>query len=139
MKQNGPGFTSFLPGIAWFFIVAALVFMPGNDMPEAGWLDLPNLDKIVHAVMFGGLTFLFCLPICRSQYPVKLKYSTCMRIALAAIAWGIGVEFIQRFFVSGRSFEMADWAADTAGVLAAWWLSRKLIKTRHTRAIRQQQ
>ena len=139
MKRNDPGFKSFLPGIAWFFIVGVLVFMPGNDLPEPGWLDFPYLDKIVHAGMFGGLTFLFCLPICKSQYPVKQKYSTCMRIVLAAIAWGLAVEFIQKFFVPGRSFEIADWAADTAGVLTGWWLSRIFIRTRHTRSIRQQQ
>ncbi|MEO6818441.1 MAG: hypothetical protein ABI204_01845 [Ginsengibacter sp.] len=34
----------FMPGIAWFFIVAILVFMPGDDVPDVGWIHLYDVD-----------------------------------------------------------------------------------------------
>ena len=51
-----------------------------------------------------------------------------MRIALAAIVWGITVEFIQKFFIPGRDFDLLDWAADSFGVLIAYWLCVKILK-----------
>ena len=127
MKENKIAFKNFLPGIAWFFIVALLVFMPGKEVPNVSWFSIPHFDKIVHAGMFGGITLLFCLPYFTAPYSLKYKLNQVTRIALAAIVWGIAVEFIQKYFVAGRSFEWIDWAADSAGVLIGWWICRKLL------------
>ena len=119
----------FLPGIAWFFIVATLTLMPGSDVPKVGWLDsIKNLDKFVHAVLFGGLTFLFMLPYFKSGFSFLQKRNYLIRVSLAAIVWGITVEFIQRFYIPGRSFELLDWAADSLGVVIAFWICIKVIK-----------
>jgi len=47
---------------------------------------------------------------------------------LAAIVWGITVEFLQKYFVIGRDFDLLDWAADSVGVLIAFLLCREIIK-----------
>ena len=56
---------SFLPGIAWFFVVLTLVILPGDDIPQPrGWFEWINLiqfDKIVHIGIFSLLSFLFIL------------------------------------------------------------------------------
>lgn len=127
-KQKIP-FKKFLPGIAWFFIVALLTLMPGSDIPKVGWLDsIPNFDKVVHAGLFGGLTFLFYLPYFKSSFSHQQKINYLIRIALAAIVWGITVEFIQKYFIPGRDFDLLDWAADSLGVLIAYWLCVKILK-----------
>lgn len=119
----------FLPGIAWFFIVGILTLMPGKDVPQVNWLDsIWQFDKLVHATLFGGMTFLFCLPLVK--YPIthreKLHYFT--RIVLAVIVWGITIEFLQKYFIPGRDFELLDWAADTVGALIALWLVIRILK-----------
>jgi VanZ family protein len=127
MEQQKIPFKKFLPGIAWFFIVAILTLMPGKDVPEVGWMDgIPNFDKLVHAGLFGGLTFLFCLPYFKSSFSRKQKINHFIRITLAVIVWGITVEFIQKYFVA-RDFELLDWAADSVGALIAFWLSMKIL------------
>lgn len=128
MVQDKISFKKFLPGIAWLFIVSVLVFMPGNDLPKASWLDGLPIDKIVHATLFGGLVFFFCLPYFRSShlYVQKINYFT--KIFLGAVIWGITVEVIQKYFVPGRGFEWLDWAADSAGALIAFWISIKITK-----------
>lgn len=129
MKQQKIPLKKFLPGIVWFLIVAVLTLMPGKDVPDVGWLNsIFGFDKIVHAGLFGGLTFLFCLPYIRSSYSHGEKINHFIRVALAVIVWGITVEFIQKYFVPGRDFELLDWAADSAGVLIAFWLSIKIQK-----------
>jgi len=138
-KQKIP-FKKFLPGIAWFFIVAVLTLLPGSDIPKVGWLDsIPNFDKVVHAGLFGGLTFLFYLPYFESSFSHRQKINYLIRIALAAIVWGITVEFIQKFFIPGRDFDLLDWAADSAGVLIAYWLCVKILKYFEKKAVQKAQ
>ncbi|HEY5464930.1 MAG TPA: VanZ family protein [Hanamia sp.] len=128
MEQQKIPFKKFLPGIAWFFIVAVLTLMPGSDIPKVGWLDsIQNFDKIVHAGLFGGLTFLFSLPYFKINFSFVQKRNYLIRISLAAIIWGITVEFIQRY-IPGRDFDLLDWAADSAGVLIAYWICIKIMK-----------
>ena len=62
-----------------------------------------------------------------------------IRIALAAIVWGITVEFIQKFFIPGRDFDLLDWAADSAGVLIAYWLCVKILKYFEKKAVQKAQ
>ena len=129
MEQQKISFKKFLPGIAWFFIVGILTLMPGSDVPKVTWLDnIKNFDKIVHAGLFGGLTFFFFLPYFKSGISFRQKINYLIRISLAAIVWGITVEFIQRFYIPGRDFDLLDWAADSAGVLISFWICIKIMK-----------
>ena len=128
MENKKISFKYFLPGIAWFFIVAVLTLMPGKDVPQIGWLDFPNFDKLVHAGLFGGLALLFGLPLLKAQLSFQQKIHFFLRISLAAIVWGITVEFLQKFFIPGRDFELLDWAADSVGVLIALWLLIMMLK-----------
>jgi VanZ family protein len=137
MKQQQIPFKKFLPGIAWFFIVALLTFLPGKDLPEVSWLDsIYSFDKVVHAGLFGGLAFLFCLPYFKSALSYRQKINHFIRIALAAVVWGIAVEFIQKYFVPGRDFDLLDWAADSMGVAIAFWFCKYILRRIHFRGVR---
>ncbi len=117
-------FKKFLPGIAWFFIVLVLTCMPGSDVPKIRWLDGIYFDKWVHAGMFGGLTFLFSFPFFKSDFSTIERLHYFIRIALAASIWGLTIEFIQKYFVISRDFDLLDWAADSVGVVIAFWFCR---------------
>ncbi|MEP6947871.1 MAG: VanZ family protein [Ginsengibacter sp.] len=119
----------FLPGIAWFFIVLVLTCLPGRDIPKIGWLNKIYFDKWVHIGMFGGLTFLFCWPLYNSDFSTQKRINYFIKIATAASIWGLTIEFIQRFYIPGRSFDLLDWAADSLGALIAlWFCVKKFIK-----------
>jgi VanZ family protein len=111
----------FLPGIAWFLIVLVLTCLPGKDIPKIGWLDEVYFDKWVHIGLFGGLTLLFCWPFYRSGVTNRQRMHYFVKIALSVSLWGLTIEFIQRFYIPGRSFDLLDWAADSAGALIALW------------------
>ena len=136
MEQQIISLNKFLPVIAWFFIVAILTLMPGRDVPKVSWLDnIKNFDKVVHAGLFGGLSFLFFLPYFKTGFSLKQKRNYLIRISLAVIVWGITVEFLQRFYIPGRDFDLLDWAADSAGVLIAFWICIKIIKHFENKAV----
>jgi hypothetical protein len=126
-QKNTLRFIQFLPGIAWFLFVLALICLPGEDMPEEpGWFDIPHFDKIVHAGLFGGIVFWFCLPLKKAALSRDNKANWFIKITIATILWGIATEYMQKFFIEGRQFDLVDWAADSAGAIVALLISRKL-------------
>lgn len=120
-------FKKFIPGIAWFFIVLVLLCTPGEDLPEVDWLtNIDYYDKAIHAGIFGVLTGLFCLPFYKSAFNKQERINYFLKIAMVASLWGLTTEFIQKFFIPGRSFDLLDWAADSLGALIAFWFCRKV-------------
>ncbi len=115
----------FIPGIAWFFVVLVLLCMPAQDIPTSNWFDGIYIDKWVHAGIFGLLALLFMLPVAFSPMEPKEKLQFFIRVAIATSLWGISTEFIQKFWIPGRSFDLLDWAADSLGGIIAFMLCRK--------------
>ena len=115
----------FLPGIAWFFVVLVLICMPSQNVPAANWLDKIHVDKWVHTGIFGLLALLFMLPVALSPMEPAQKLQFCIRVAIATSLWGISTEFIQKFWIPGRSFDLFDWAADSLGGIIAFMICRK--------------
>lgn len=109
----------FIPGIAWFFVVLVMLCLPGKDIPGTSWLDKIFFDKWVHAGVFGLLALLFMLPFGISPLDKREKLQYFIRIAIATSLWGLTTEFIQRYLVTGRSFDLLDWASDSLGALVA--------------------
>ncbi len=124
----------FLPGIAWFFIVLVLTCLPGKDIPKIGWLDKIYFDKWVHIGLFGGLTFWFCWPFYKSVIYAKQRLYYFIAIAIASSIWGLCIEFIQKYFIPGRTYDLLDWAADSVGCLIAFiFCNRFFIKNDKSR------
>ena len=112
----------FIPGIAWFFLILVLISLPGSKIPTVEtWLNDIYFDKWVHAGLFGMLVFLFIYPIYKKLVlPLQVKRNWAIKIAIAAVIWGLTTEFIQKFFIPDRSFDIYDLAAYTAGILVAY-------------------
>ncbi len=124
-------FKKFIPGIAWFFLVLLLICLPGDDLPKSdNWMNAIMFDKWVHIGLFGTLAFLFMRPFAISTLAKEKIVKILVKIALSVSIWGLTTEFIQKFFVPGRSFDMWDWAADSAGALLAFLVSLKIYNLR---------
>ncbi len=120
-------FKQFLPGIIWFYIVLVGLCFPGSgNKDKKSWFDSIYGDKFVHAFLFGLLVYFFVKPILKAELTLKEKRAWLLKIALAGSIWGLTTEFIQKFFIPNRSFELMDWAADTCGIIiAAFYLHNK--------------
>ncbi len=114
-----------IPGIAWFLIVLVLVCLPGKDVPDPEWITMPDFDKLVHAGLFGGIVFWFCMPFRNAPVERARKINVFIKIMLATVIWGITTEFIQKFFIEGRQFDLLDWAADSLGAVIAYFVSKR--------------
>ena len=103
--------------------------MPGSDLPKTvDWLDKIFFDKWVHVFIFGLMNFLFLSPLFKSSLPDSKKTGLGFLIAICLIAWGLSVEFLQKYYVPSRGYELTDWAADCAGVVFGSFFSRYILK-----------
>ncbi len=91
----------------------------------------PHIDKLIHLVEFGILSFLTCWSLSSVQIWKKSRYKIILAIAITSL-YAASDEFHQ-LFTPNRSVEVLDWAADTVGAIIAGFLWYLLINRRHTR------
>jgi VanZ family protein len=89
----------------WWASIALVIYLslkPGLELPGDFW----SADKVYHSLAYAWLMFL-----------PELLFDARRRpgIALALVAMGIAIEYIQPSF--GRTFEYGDMAVDAVGVL----------------------
>ena len=97
--------------IGWGMILTVIVLslIPVEvDLSDGG-------DKWSHLLAYGGLMFWF-----GGLFSDAIRQ---LQIALALIAMGVALEFLQRE-TGYRSFEVADMVANSIGVLLGWGLVR---------------
>lgn len=71
-------------------------------------------------ICFVWYAYLFLLvPYCKKQVFTNDKKHYAIIVSLAICSWALAIEFIQKNFVKGRSYELTDWLAGCTGVLIA--------------------
>lgn len=119
----------FIPALAWFIIATILFALPGDDLPANTFLEKIYFDKWVHTGLFAGLTFLTALPFIQNQQFTK---KLLIKIIISFIIYGVLIEYMQKYWVKGRSFDVTDIIADTAGCIvgayACSWLLQRVSK-----------
>ena len=106
---------SFIPAITWFVIPIILLTLPGSSFPKENWLDKIWFDKWVHIGMFAIMVTLWCWASRKLYAPGRSLRNIFIYIGLAGIAYGIGMEFVQKYFIINRSFDGGDIIADAVG------------------------
>jgi hypothetical protein len=104
--------------IFWFLLMCFLFFLPGSALPKEDWLDRIYFDKWVHTGLFAILLFLW-----RSSFKLKLSSYNAV-LMICALVYGLSVEFIQKYWVVNRSFDLVDVLFDMLGAsigLTLWW------------------
>ena len=96
-------------------IILLLTMTPGENMPQTSlWDEILSFDKIAHIFIFAVLVYLMIIGL-RKQYSYVFLRQYALRTSLiTGIAYGLIIEIIQ-YYIPGRSFELADLLADSAG------------------------
>ncbi len=115
----------FLPAIGWFMVSLVLLCLPGSSLPRYPWLALVYADKWVHITLFFIVCFLFNRPFRHSGYGTDSRKEWFLLITVSGIFYGTFMEFVQKYWIPNRSFEILDIAADSLGCLLAYFYSLK--------------
>jgi len=111
------------PALGWFLITTMLLCLPGSAFPKEHWFDKIWLDKWIHTGLFALMVFLWCRAILHRAQKRVLAFR---RIAFYFFLYGIVMEFIQKYFIPNRSFDIGDVIADGIGCLTGLILSFRL-------------
>jgi len=121
--------SSFIPAICWFIFSTLLLIIPGSELPGEDWMGKIWLDKWIHIGMFSIMVILWCLPISLKRFDnnkLKIIFLYC---GIVWLLYGIGMEFIQKFYIPNRSFDAGDIVADATGcTIGVLYSIRKYIK-----------
>ena len=108
----------------WLFtgclLIALVVYL--SLIPALPSIDITAADKVAHIFAYATLTLWFL-----QLYPADRR----AMLVIGFIMMGIALEFLQELTAS-RSFEYADIAANTGGVVLGWLLAKtRLSNTLH--------
>ncbi|HEY5507907.1 MAG TPA: VanZ family protein [Paludibacter sp.] len=83
-------------------------------------LEIPNLDKLVHFLMYAGLTTVLIWDFKkRRKSNSNLQFFVLICIFFPILFGGI-VEILQSAYFAPRTGDWFDWLADISGVLTAY-------------------
>ena len=106
---------TFIPGLLWLVIATILLTLPGSSFPTDDWLSRIWFDKWVHIGLFAIAVVLWCWAL-QSKYTERNALVKAFGICAAAwLGYGVGMEFVQRYFIVNRSFDAGDIIADAVG------------------------
>lgn len=122
----------YLLSVVCLLLICYLTLVP-KPLPENDLGLIPGLDKIVHAIMFFGLTLciitdnarrrIISLP--QSQPVTRLGRITAM--VVAAVTGGV-IEILQQEMHIGRSGDWIDLLSDWSGVIVAGFFAPMIIR-----------
>jgi len=105
-------------------MIFILLALPGNMLPNENHLTIPNLDKYVHIILFGTFVFLWSLYFAikneKKVFPIRKSLS----ILIIACLYGTAMEYVQKYFIPNRDFDIYDIAADVLGAVLGFLIVR---------------
>lgn len=104
--------------ILWTGCIFILSALPGKDLPQ---VDLWQSDKLVHALMYGIMCYLWARSIS------KPLFSALLGAVLISSCFGMAMEWMQETFFIDRSFDWMDVLANEIGVMLIPVFFRKRI------------
>ena len=117
----------------WPTLTVVAVIIYATWFPDPVGADelpvIPHIDKLVHAVMFGGLAgaamfdYHRASPASRPLGPRAVTAACCL-----AAAFGVVDEVVQGMLSIGRATDPADILADIAGIAVAAFTAPPLIR-----------
>lgn len=116
-----------LYAVGWFVICTVLLTLPGSAFPEENWLNKIWFDKWVHIGLFSVLVFLWCLAISAEKKIFKSVQQLFVWVTLGGCVYGIVMEYVQKYFIPNRSFDIGDIIADTIGSIVGLVVATKLL------------
>jgi VanZ family protein len=108
--------------IIWTIAVFGLLAMPMSNVKEVGILDLFEIDKLVHLILFSVFTFLWGTYLCEKKFKNELR--VLIVLTLVASGYGLIMEFYQKYFTE-RNFSILDALADSLGAIIGTLITKE--------------
>ena len=110
--------------VLWTFFILILMAIPGKMLPEEEKTFIPNLDKLVHATLFGCFVFLWSIYYATRKERNNHSNSRYFLIMIVACLYGYGTELMQKYIIPNRDYDIYDILADSIGAVLGFLFVR---------------
>lgn len=123
-------FKRFIPALLYLIVCTILLCLPKQSLPDTGigWFNVYHIDKLIHAILFAILVYLFCSPIRLKGFLNNVITKIYFVIFLVGVFYGFIMELVQKYFIAGRSFEGLDIVADAVGAFIGYSVAKKQLQ-----------
>jgi len=104
-----------LHGIIWSLIILILLGLPGDDLPDISFFNIPYFDKIVHFFLFLVFVFFLAYGFAKQNRFNILHQKFLLLSLLTGVIYGGLTEILQEVVFTGRTSDFFDFIADVAG------------------------
>jgi VanZ family protein len=109
----------------WTIIIIIGCSLPGKELPKISLWQ--HTDKLVHFTFFAVFVFFWFI--------AKPSQQRLWRLFTIALLFGVAIEYYQKYFVVGRSFDVWDAVADAIGAGFAAMLISKLYNPKNNEIV----
>jgi VanZ family protein len=110
-----PKYLLFLVALFWTGIVSYFCLVNSSDIPT---IDIPNLDKCIHAFFHLVFTFVWFLFFSK-HLQIDLIFKPLMCSVVLSFVFGITIEILQNLITTTRSADVLDIVANMVGSILA--------------------
>lgn len=90
--------------------------------------DIPGIDKLIHAIMFGGMAGALAFDYCRSHMLTRPSRRTMLTCCAVSFVFGGVIELLQDAMGLGRGADWFDFLADGVGTAVAFFTAPAAIE-----------
>lgn len=105
----------FYLAVIWTGVILFFCLENANNIPQ---IQIPNIDKVVHATFHFVFTSLWFLYFKKTWNSTK-NYKLLAMSFVGSFLFGITIELMQLYFTTTRSADVFDVLANTTGALLA--------------------
>lgn len=116
------------PALLWTLFILILMAIPGKMLPQEETTFIPNLDKLVHATLFGTFVFLWSIYYACRKKRNNQSDSRFVLIMIIACLYGYGTELMQKYIIPNRDYDIYDILADSIGAVLGFLIVRMTVK-----------
>ena len=100
-------------------IAAIVIYLSFNTPPKTDMEEIPNIDKVVHICMYGGLCGILWIEYLRNHKNRFNGRKAILVAILLPILFSGAIELGQEYLTDNRSGDWFDLMANSVGVILA--------------------
>lgn len=101
----------------WAAVILLTTLLPSSSMPAVSVWELFSFDSFAHAFLFSVLTFLMIVGLAKQFTLPRLRHYAVRYSLFLSTMFGISIELMQHYFITGRQGDIIDVLANTIGCL----------------------
>ena len=104
----------------WTLFIFVLMAIPGNMLPKEEKTFIPNVDKLIHATLFGSFVFLWSIYYATRKERNNNSDSRFLLVLIIACLYGVATELMQKYLIPNRDYDIFDILADSIGAVLGY-------------------